>query len=478
MRRLFQHILLLTGCFVQVCVLAQTDRISAAPAGISAGVAPDGDSLVMIADIAISGNKRTKSYIIAREIPFRQGEYLLRSDLEKKLILAQEQVVNTSLFINARVYIASIQGSLVFINVDVKERWYLFPLPYFKLVDRNFNEWWVAEKRNLNRVNYGIKFTQNNVSGRNDNLNIWLINGYNRQVNLSYNQPYADRSLKNGYNLSLVYSSQHELNYSTSFSKQAFSKENDFARTYLQIEASYLYRPAIKTRHTFSIGYIDDRISDSIIKLNPGYFPGNVQRVRYPVFSYTLQYFDVDYIPYPLKGFMGDFSFTKKGVGNALNLWQFETHASYTMPFFAGTHLQFQAGGILSLPFDQPFYTQQILGYGDLYLRGLEYYVADGVATGVGRFTLNKEIFSFTINPVLLGKTHDQIPFRFFLKTYGDIGYTYSKTPGNSLLDNRLLKTWGVGLDIVTVYDVVIKLEYSFNQLGNQGLFIHTRTDF
>jgi hypothetical protein len=31
----------------------------------------------------------------------------------------------------------------------------------------------------------------------------------------------------------------------------------------------------------------------------------------------------------------------------------------------------------------------------------------------------------------------------------------------------------GFGLDVVTIYDVVFKLEYSFNQLNQHAMFIH-----
>ena len=103
-------------------------------------------SLIVIADITINGNKRTKAFVIEREIPFKQGDYISVSELEKKLILAQQQIMNISLFTNVSVFIHSRQAGLVFINIDVKERWYFFPLPYFKLVDRNFNQWWVEQK--------------------------------------------------------------------------------------------------------------------------------------------------------------------------------------------------------------------------------------------------------------------------------------------------------------------------------------------
>ena len=54
----------------------------------------------------------------------------------------------------------SMDGYYVDVMVDVKERWYIFPLPIFELADRNFNEWW--KTRDFSRTNYGLSVVQNN----------------------------------------------------------------------------------------------------------------------------------------------------------------------------------------------------------------------------------------------------------------------------------------------------------------------------
>ena len=46
-----------------------------------------------------------------------------------------------------------------------------------------------------------------------------------------------------------------------------------------------------------------------------------------------------------------------------------------------------------------------------------------------------------------------------------------------SFLNNRMLYTGGMGFDIVSFYDTCIRLEYSINQLGQKGLFLHTKVD-
>ncbi len=470
---------------ISICLFAtaqagdpEKDSSINAPLNSVTGLAKD-TSLVFIADISVHGNKKTLPFIIEREIPFKQGDYISFNELEKRLTLGRNQVMNTSLFTQVLVYIKSRQGAVVFINVDVKERWYLFPLPFFKLVDRNFNQWWVEHNASLNRVNYGIKFDQKNVTGRNDKLSIYLIAGYSRQVLLKYEQPFANRSLKSGFSVGFNFTRQRELNYGTVQSKQAFYKQDGFVMQSIRAEAAYLYRPASKTRHTFKVGYVKNAVSDTILDLNPDYYPGNSTNISFPEISYTIQYFNADYNAYPTKGFIGDASIIRRGVNKEMNLTQLQYQANYTIPVATKTQLNLQSAGVLKLPFDQPFYNQQLFGYGGAYLRGLEYYVIDGIAGALGRATIRRQIFSFVLKTPPNIKREVEIPFRFYLKGGTDIAYAYSKNPGTSLLSNQLLHTHTIGLDmVVPSYDIVFKFEYSFNQLGGKGLFFHVRTDF
>ncbi len=389
-----RHLLLLFFCAMCLLSSAQIDTSLSALRHKNAFDTSVKSPLLLVADIAITGNKRTKAYMIEREIPFKQGNYLSRADLEAKLILAREQVINTSLFTDVYVYVASQQGELVFIKVDVKERWYLFPLPFFKLIDRNFNNWWVQEKASLDRVDYGLKFTQGNASGRNDNVNIFLINGYDHQVNLEYILPFADRALKSGFGVRFVFNQQHQLNYGSSLSQQLFYKQEPYVNKDIRAEARYLYRPAIKTRHAFRIAYVQEQVADTIVKLNPNYFPNHATKVSFPEISYAMNYFDADYVSYPLLGFDGGLSLTQRGFNKNMDMTQFEFHSTYSHPFIAKTNFQVQAAGIIRLPFQQPFYNTQLFDYGGIFFRVLEYYVIDVVACAIVRGSERKKLFA------------------------------------------------------------------------------------
>ncbi|HVX26770.1 MAG TPA: POTRA domain-containing protein, partial [Parafilimonas sp.] len=120
--------------------LAQTDSSSIITSAADSTISNDTTSLY-IASISIYGNNKTKDFIIKRELPFKQGDYVLKSAIQKDLVIARDQLINTSLFLDVSVYIQAEYGQYVFITVYVKERWYIFPLPYFSLVDKNINTW-------------------------------------------------------------------------------------------------------------------------------------------------------------------------------------------------------------------------------------------------------------------------------------------------------------------------------------------------
>jgi len=137
-----------------------------------------------------------------------------------------------------------------------------------------------------------------------------------------------------------------------------------------------------------------------------------------------------------------------------------------------------QFSGYIRLPFNQPYINQAGMGYGEFYLRGLEDYVIDGVLATMGKYTLRKQLVSFNIPFPIKNNIVSKIPFKIFAKTYGDAGYAYNKYGVKDRLGNRLLYSGGFGIDILSLYDINASFEYSFNQLGQKGLFLHLKGGF
>ena len=433
----------------------------------------------IVRNIVIVGNKRTRPDIILREIPFKPGDVYLLQDLVVKFETARRQLMNTSLFHEAIVALKSFEGYNIDVLVDVKERWYIFPVPYFKPADRNLNQWLVEQNASLKRVNYGGKLLYNNVTGRNDKLKFWLINGYTKQLSFNYDRLYIDKRMKWGMNVGFAMGKNRELNYKTVNNKQDFLNSDDYIRNFVTGSAELTYRRAINTRHRFGISYTIEDLADTVVKLNPNYFNYGKNRVRYPKLYYMMTYYNVDYIPYPTKGYAAEITIAKEGFNKFFNLWQLTAKGSGNWPTGKKSFFSLNAYGTLKLPFSQPYFNQRLLGYADVFIQGYEYYVIDGVAGGYLKASFTRKLVGFNVNmPGTKRIAPQKIPFGIYGRVYGNTGYTYNPNPVNSSLSNKMLYSAGLGIDITTIYDFTFRIDWSFNQLGQNGIFLHKKTVF
>ncbi len=431
--------------------------------------------MVTIRNMSVTGNKKTKERIIFREVYLIPDSAYPMPFILESIKQGRTNLINTSLFVDATVDFKNWFDDSIDIVIDVKERWYWFPFPLFKPVDRNWNVWINQYKVSLERVNYGLKLLGNNVTGRNDKLNLYLVNGYTKQIALTYQNPYFGKSLKWGYSAEFSFSKNREINYSTVKNEQVFYKnEESFVRTKLVVGGGLSYRKASTERHTLRLNYTFESVSDTIAELNPKFFGNGKTKTSFPELAYKYQFFNVDYIPYPLKGFRWEFNFLKRGFGGPIDMWAFNLRGGKYFELPRKFYFGLQADFTLKLPFEQPYYNLPLMGYGDTYMRGMEYYVIDGVASGLLKSTFRKQVFDLKWHTGFKSRTYGVIPFKIFLKTYGDIGYTYSKfNSKNNTLTNRFLYSGGFGIDILTIYDVVFKLEYSTNLLSERAFYLH-----
>jgi outer membrane protein assembly factor BamA len=444
--------------------------------GTDSLIKPNASTPFIIGRIIVEGNKRTKPYIIERELPFRVGDSVYLPDLVKGFEVGRQQLMNTALFNEVIISVKAFRGYQVDIGIEVKERWYIFPIPYVKAVDRNFQEF-LKQGVGVDRLNYGFKFNYNNFTGRNDKLRIWLITGYTKQIQFLYEQPYADASLKHGYKIGFLYSSNKEINYRTTGNEQIFSDSlGGLKRWYAHVD--YTYRPGLRTFNAVRLGFVREEVDTMVLNANPKYFLNNRTRLFYPELSYVINYYNVDYRPFPLTGWMGELSFMKRGINKDMNMWQVSGKMTRSYNIARKTWFAWQGQGILRFPFNQPFINQRMFGYQDLYLRGLENYVVDGVGSFLFRQTMRRELFNFSVPTYLRSRSHSRIPFKIYAKVFTDVGYVHNPVNPENSLTNRMLYTTGAGFDIVTFYDFIMRIDYSFNQLGENGLFLRVKGDF
>lgn len=440
----------------------------------------DSLTLISVRNISYFGNKRTKPSIIEREITVKPGQAYQKKDFRRTVRQTRENLMNTALFVDVIVTPLIVDENLVDVSIELKERWYIFPVPYFQVVDRNWNVWVHEHNADIDRANIGLKVTHSNVTGVQDKLNLWVIGGYTQQLSFNYFRPYFDKKLRFGYGLGFAYARNREVNYATEYNKLVTLDTSYFNRKFIHGDVSLSYRKGSKLRMQFKVGYTNELFDSAITKLNPDFLGGGKNRASYVDLGLSAQYYNVDYIPFPLRGWYVDVNALQRvGMNGNLNMFQLSGKFLGTWQVMHKTWVAFQAASIIRFPSHQPYYNSRLLGFGDVAMQGLEYYVADGTAGGMIRTTLRRQVYQFTIRNLFKSKSHNEIPFRFFAKVYGNLGYVYNKYPGTSFMNNKLLHTAGFGLDILTIYDWIIKLDFSFNQFDNGGkLYLHTQSDF
>jgi outer membrane protein assembly factor BamA len=435
----------------------------------------------LISSIVVTGNKKTKSTILLREAPFKAGMNYSLAELIDQFQRGEQQLMNTTLFHTVRIYASKFEGNCLEVTIAVAERWYLFPFPFFSLVDRNFNQWLVEHNASLQRVNYGLKLLYNNPTGHNDRMRLWLINGYTKELSMSYERPYFDRKMRWGYGIIMRTGKTREVNFNTASDKQLFFRSDNFIRWYSSAGGELIYRPKLYARHSIGLYYYQEKVNDTVTHLNPDYFGTTKNVIRFPDLFYQFSYVKMDYLPYPSKGLATRIKFSKLGLTPSFNLWQLHWKTVAAFPIGVKNIFTTETYAGLKLPFNQPYINRRFLGYKDIFMRGFEYNVVDGVAGGYVRAQFAREIAR--INIVLPGfirkrATITSIPFRLFAKVYSNAGYVYSPTTMNNQLQNRFLQASGIGIDVLSLYDLTIRIEYSFNNLGQNGLFLHRTSNF
>lgn len=430
---------------------------------------------LVIRNILISGNTRTKRFVILREMQLKEGDTILVDNLTSELEKAKIYIYNSTLFSEVEIYPLILNTEDVDIVIVVKEKWYFLPIPHLELADRSFNEWVKTHNADFKRLSYGIRFTQQNITGRRDELSVTLINGFKRRLSAEYQLPYLNSALTKGFRIGGGISQTKEIPYASSLENKLMYYENGgYEKSERNIGTAITFRKGLTMRGTFSVDFRYVRVSDTIIStLNPHYFNSSSPTQNFIDLEYNFKYENVDNVLYPKKGNNYSLLIKKRGLGwsGGINRFSiepaFQTFFTHQNDWYSSIRLSAE----IKLPFDQPYYNLQALGYRQNYMRGYEYHVVDGVAFGLSKFDLKKKIASFGLPTVIHTRIIDQIPFTIYAKTFADFGYVYNRE--SSRLGNRFLYSGGIGIDILTLFDLKISFEYSLNQLGQKGLFLH-----
>lgn len=433
----------------------------------------------ILKDIVILGNKVTKDKIILRELNVHPGDTICSFETEKIITESKNRIFNTSLFISVDVHFTGTEDEKTFLIV-VKERWYTYPIPVLGVADRNFNEWWQTRNHDLRRLEFGINFIRNNFRGRNEILNINLIAGFTKKAEITYSIPYISKTQKTGISMMASYISNKQIPIKTSEHELIYFEGDKYIRKRFRSNISISRRSKFYLTHLAGLTYYNNSIADTVAKINPSYFLNGNTRQRYFALKYTLVNNRTDVNYYPLKGRYGMLEIEKAGLTPAedLDLLTIRTKISGFVPLSRRWFIASGVSAKISFPQEQPYFNIKNLGYERELVSGYELYVIDGQNYYLGKLNLKYQLFSSfkEINSVPVTQ-FSSIPLAIYLKGYIDGGYATDQSSyrEKAFLSNRFLLGGGLGLDFVTYYDLVFRMEYSINKEGLHGFYLNMK---
>ncbi|MFY0607720.1 MAG: BamA/TamA family outer membrane protein [Cyclobacteriaceae bacterium] len=437
----------------------------------------DSTRLVSINKIYLLGNDKTKPYIILREMNLKEGDQVMKSELAEKVEWSQNNVYNTNLFSTVKVETLELDSSSIDLLVKVEERWYVWPSFVLRPIDNNFIDWWTNRGKDFSRIRFGPKLDIYNVRGRREKLRLVGLFGFDQTVAFQYSFPFIDKQQKHGLSVGVGTSTKKNMFYQTvdhvaidlSDTTELAEQVNRRGKSAYMI---YTYRPSFYDYHYVTFQGYQINISDDILALNPNFLGDGRQEQGALGIAYTFIQDKRDNRNYPLSGTYTFASVEKLGLGafKDVDIWRLKADFRWFQELKESNYLKLSLGFSLTSP-DVAYMNNNLMGEEQYVIRGFEQFIIEGPINVLSKNEYRRHLFTTHAN---LGrfmplKKFKKIPFKFYAKSFVDAGYVknYDNYPLNTLLTDELLWSTGIGLDLVLLYDVTLRFEYSYNSEGN-----------
>lgn len=433
-----------------------------------------------ISGILVEGNKQTKERIILRELTVEHGDTVDTKELYERLARSRQNLLNLGLFNTVTLLPTFLGPHEVFITVTVNERWYWWPQPMVRFADPNFNTWWLT--RDFGRLNYGLELNRFNMRGRNETLSALVQLGYSRRFGLRYKVPFFDRQQRWGAQVEGGYGEQDEITIGTLANKRILLKTP--AQNILhnwKVGAAVTFRRSHDMRHGLGLAWHELAVRDTAIRRNPEYLGHGAVRTAYLALRYSATLDRRDSRAFPLSGSYARLVLEQNGMGPAQPAVT-NVLATVQRSWKRGRRWSLGASlsGKASAGSDDHYFLQEGLGYGDN-LRGYEYYIIDGQHWLLGKANVLFALVqprSYRVEAIPL-EAFRTLYIAVYLNAFTDHGYVVDELPGaTNPMANQWQQGYGLGLDLVTSYDQVLRMEYSLNGLGETGFYLHFTQPF
>lgn len=447
---------------------------------------------VLIDSIRITGNRITREQIIRRELTFTEGKSYTPQGLDEKFREAYNNLVNISLFNYVDIsfkssgqdreepYAAAEEDDeeymdRITVTVNVEERWYIWPMIGIGFEDRSISSW--VKDFDLTKLSADLGIIVDNMWGLDHTVSIYGSFGYKWAVNIKYDGITFDREGKHRLSVNGKYVYNTTDNIVASDNEPKYIKlTKEPIRTTYDLSVNYTNRPTLKMRNSININYLHEDIADTVLKVNPHYW-GPYSKARNMLgIGYSFTYENRDYIYYPTDGYY--FSGTLSGSFDLTSRFRYariSANAQYHVKM--SNRWSYSTSILASASYKnmEAYIYEKAIGYGETQVRGYEYITVDGehyfTVSNTLRFCIMpKKVIK--IKPLSFLSKFNKIHFTLYAKVFADFGYVVSTSGSNrGTMMNTPLYSTGIGLDLVTYYDMVFGIHGAIIHTGQPGFF-------
>lgn len=406
---------------------------------------PPSDTLGVVDTIIVSGNEKTKAYVILDEMTVKPGSIATYRGLD----FDRNRIYSLGLFTRVDMYYDSLDG-IRFLNVDVGERWYIIPVPLFGFRDGD-----------PKKPFFGAGLLHNNLGGRNQKLFASVVLGYNPSASLFFSDPLIDREHN------LFFSGNLSFSRVRNRSAIAAALRGDFDEHHYNISATLGKRLSLYETAALSLGYQVVRIDE----YEPGRTVSPSGRDDFLNGTMVYTYDSRDLREYASRGTFASLFVTKYGFGESeLSFTRFGTDLRRYIPLpwnltlASRVHTTLTSGGTV------PTYTRMYFGYGER-IRGHFSTVFEGESIAGGTVELRFPLMAprtFVFNSIPLPPEFSVWRFGISLELFAETGAAWF---GQRVQWNSFSSGYGGGLVFLLPYGYVVRTEYALNEFRN-GQFI------
>lgn len=443
-------------------------------------------SYVIVQNIYIDGNVKTKENVILQELDFKPGDTIHIADLPNRMIKNEKRLSSIGLFtdVNYNIKNWDTESTTCDINFQVRENWFIYPYIIVEFADRNFNVWWREQNKALDRINYGVALNHINFSGNKDKLKLVFQTGYTQKYEVYYDYPYLWNNW--GFSLNYLYSENKELAYITTNNKPVFARHPDRNKLFSLHRGSVALSKRFNafTFNSISFEYFDLSIDNYVVReLNNEYFGKDRNRIKYGAITYAISYDKTLYPLYPMKGFRFDLQIRKEGLGiikdiNHLSIYAYGAiHSKLNKRFILSNSFTIKSQVI---PNELPYHFNKSLGYNGDVLMGYDLYSIDGRGFFLQRNALKFMLLDMKFN------MHRYFPKQFrvmdakmFLRAQFDYGVSNDpKFFETNNYTNSIQLGYGPALDLLLFNNFFLSLEYGITRFGEKAVYIDSWVNF